>query len=121
MIGTAPDFWTANRERAFGDTPRPFPGWLMLVEDAEQSRSPVRDNSPHFPIFPEFKNAFYLERYHLLCGKMKHEQLYTAATTLATPRSASKDGRFTANDDMTSLSSFVSTFAGHIAAAAARK
>jgi len=120
-IGTAHDFWTAYRERAFGDIPRPFLGWLMLVEDAEQSRSPVRDKSPHFTVFPEFKNASYLERYHLLCRKMTHEQLYTAAASLATPRSAVKDGRFTDYDDMTSLSSFVSTFAGHIAAAAARK
>jgi hypothetical protein len=120
-IGTAHDFWTAYRERAFGDIPRPFLGWLMLVEDAEQSRYPVRDNSQHFPVFPEFKNASYLERYHMLCRKMTHEQLYTAATTLATPRTAGKDGRFTGNEDLTSLSSFVSTFAGHIAAAAARK
>ena len=119
-IGTAHDFWTAYRERAFGDVPRPFLGWLMLVEDAEASRTPVSDKSPHFPVFPEFKNASYLERYHLLCRKMIHEQLYTAATSLATPRSAVKDGRFTDNDDMTSLNSFVSTFAGHIAAAAAR-
>lgn len=120
-IGTAHDFWTAYRERAFGDIPRPFLGWLMLVEDAEQSRSPVRDNSPHFPVFAEFKSASYLERYHLLCRKMTHEQLYTAATSLATPRSAIKDGHFTDHDDMTGLSSYVSTYAGHIAAAAARK
>ena len=120
-IGTAQNFWTAYRERAFGGIPRPFLGWLMLVEDAQQSRSPVRDNSPHFPVFPEFKNASYLERYHLLCRKMTHEQLYTSATSPATPRAAVKDGRFTDNEDMTSLSRFVSTFAGHIAAAAARK
>lgn len=119
-IGTAHDFWTAYRERAFGDVPRPFLGWLMLVEDAEASRSPVRDHSPHFPVFPEFQNASYLDRYHLLCKKLMHEQLYTSATVLASPRSAGKDGRFTCHDDMTSLTSFVSSFAGHIAAAAAR-
>ena len=51
---------------------------------------------------------------------MVHEQLYTAATTLATPRTAIKDGRYSDEADMTSLNSFVSTFAGHIAAAAAR-
>lgn len=119
-IGTAHDFWTAYRERAFGDIPRPFLGWLMLVEDAEASRSPVRDQSPHFPVFPEFQNASYLDRYHLLCKKLMHEQLYTSATVLASPRSAANDGRFTCHDDMTSLGSFVSTFAGHIAAAAAR-
>jgi len=56
-IGMALDFWTAYREGAFGNQSRPFVGWLMLVEDAEKSRSPVRDTSPHFPIFEEFKGA----------------------------------------------------------------
>lgn len=120
-IGTAHDFWIAYRERAFGDIPRPFLGWLVLIEDTEASRVPVRDRSPHFPVFPEFQNASYLERYHLLCRKMIHEHLYTSATALASPRSAIKNGRFASHDDMTSLSSFISTFAGHIAAAAARK
>ncbi len=44
-IGTAVDIWTAFREGAFGEAPRPFVAWLMLVEDAPQSRSPVRDTS----------------------------------------------------------------------------
>lgn len=30
-IGTAHDLWTAYRESAFGNQPRPFVGWLMLV------------------------------------------------------------------------------------------
>ncbi len=120
-IGTAHDFWTAYRERAFGDIPRPFLGWLILVEDTEASRTPVRDRSPHFPVFPEFQNASYLDRYHLLCRKMIHEQLYSSACSLASPRSAIQDGRFNTYNDMTSLSSFISTFAGHIAAASARK
>jgi len=42
-LGTATDFWTAFREKAFGDAPRPFIGWLMLVEDAPGSRRGVRD------------------------------------------------------------------------------
>ncbi len=119
-IGSAHDFWTAYRESAFGDIPRPFLGWIMLVEDAEGSRSPVRDASPHFPVFPEFSGASYIERYHVLCKKLIQEQLYTAAATLASPRTAIKDGAFSTHDDMTSLSTFVTTFAGHIAAAAAR-
>ncbi len=54
-IGTAHDLWTAFREEAFGKQPRPFVGWLMMVEDAPESRRPVRDSSPHFPVFEEFK------------------------------------------------------------------
>lgn len=49
-IGTAHDLWTAFREGSFGDLTRPFVGWLMLVEDAPNSRNPVRDRSLHFPV-----------------------------------------------------------------------
>ena len=119
-IGTAHDFWTAYREGAFGDIPRPFLGWLMLVEDAPGSRSPVRETSPHFSIFAEFREAGYIERYHLLCRKLIQEQLYTTATTLASPRGAATNGSFTDFDDVTSLRNFAATFAGHIAAAASR-
>jgi type II restriction enzyme len=62
-IGTAHDLWTAYREGAFGKQPRPFVGWMMLVEDAPESRSPVKDNSPHFPVFEEFNGASLSRRY----------------------------------------------------------
>jgi hypothetical protein len=120
-IGTAADFWTAYREGAFGDIPRPFVGWLMLLEDAPGSRSPVRDSSPHFAIFPEFLGASYAERYNILCRKLVQEQLYTAATILTSPRSACDNGEFPELSDLTSLNMFVTTFAGHIAAEAARE
>jgi len=119
-IGTAHDFWTAYREGALGEIPRPFLGWMVLVEDAPGSRNPVRDASPHFPVFPDFRDASYIERYHILCKRLVQEQLYTAAATLASPRTAIKDGAFTSFNDQTSLSAFVTTLAGHIAAAAAR-
>jgi hypothetical protein len=119
-IGTAADFWTAYRENAFGAIPRPFLGWIMLVEDTEASRMPVRETSPHFPVFPCFRDSSYLDRYHVLCQKLMQEQLYTVACPLATPRTAGADGKFTSQQDLTSLANFVTTFAGHIAAAAAR-
>ncbi len=119
-IGTAHDFWTAYREGAFGKQPRPFLGWLMMVEDAPGSRSPVRDNSPHFPVFPEFQGASYLKRYDLLCQRLVQEQLYTAASVLATPRDAVNSGAFAELSELTNLKTFVTTLAGHIAAEAAR-
>ena len=66
----------------------------MLVEDAPGSRSKVRDASPHFPVFPEFQGASYVERYDLLCRKLVQEQLYTTASVLISPRSAVTDGAF---------------------------
>ena len=121
-IGTAHDFWTAYREGAFGiDTARPFVGWLVMVEDAPGSRGPAkRESSLHYSIFPEFRGASYLQRYDLLCQKLMRENLYTAACTLTSPREAKDSGTFTDMSELTSLRSFVSAFAGHIAAEAAR-
>jgi Restriction endonuclease XhoI len=117
-IGTAHDFGTAYREGAFGKQPRPFVGWLMLVEDAPASRSVVRDNSPHFPVFEEFKGASYLQRYDLLCQRLVQEQLYTSAALIASPRTASQTGEFSEMSTMTGMKPFVSTLAGQVAAAA---
>jgi len=119
-IGTAHDLWTAFREEAFGKQPRPFVGWLMMVEDAPASRKPVAARSPHFPVFVEFKNASYLQRYDLLCQRMIQEQLYTTTAVVAAQRSAVNTGNFTELSSMTSLKAFVSSLAGHVAAQAAR-
>ena len=119
-IGTAHDLWTDYREGSFGDSARPFVGWLMLVEDAPGSRSPVSDRSQHFPVRPEFENASYVTRYDVLCRKLMQENLYTAASVITSPATAARNGRFTEVCELTGLKSFVTTFAAHIAAEAAR-
>ena len=119
-IGIALDLWTAYREGAFGQQPRPFVGWLMMVEDAPESRRPVRDTSPHFAVLPEFKGASYLQRYDLLCQRLVQEQLYTTATLIAAERDAVVSGDYAQLSPMTGLKSFVAALAGHVAASAAR-
>lgn len=119
-IGTGLDFWKAYREGAFGDNPRPFVGWLILVEDCAKSRSPVRDFSTHFPVFKEFIGASYAERYNILCKKLVQEQLYTSASIILSPRSAVSSGDYSELSEMTSLKTFISTLAGHAAAEASR-
>lgn len=119
-IGTANDFWTAFREEAFGKQPRPFVGWLMMLEDAPKSRRPVRTPSPHFPVFAELKGASYLKRYDLLCQRLVQEQLYTTAAVVAAERSAVDTGDFTELSTMTNLKAFVTSLAGHVASSAAR-
>ncbi len=119
-IGTAHDLWTAYRENAFGKHPKPFVGWLMLVEDADGSRAPVRDTSPHFKVFPEFLGASYVKRYDILCQRLVQEQLYSAACVMKAERSAVTTGVYQCVSELTSLKTFVTGFAGHIAAEAAR-
>jgi len=119
-IGTAHDLWTAFREEAFGKQPRPFVGWMMMVEDAPESRKSVRDVSPHFPVFQAFAGASYLTRYDLLCQRLVQEQLYTTATLMTAERSAVTTGDFRELSPMTGLRTFIAALAGHIAAEAAR-
>lgn len=119
-IGTAHDLWTAYREEAFGKQPRPFVGWLMMVEDAPESRKSVGDNSPHFPVLKEFKGASYLKRYDILCQRLVQEQLYTTAAAIAAPRSAVNTGEYLEMSPMTGLKTFITALAGHVAAESAR-
>ena len=92
----------------------------MVVEDAPRSRSAVKDKSTHFPVFPEFQGASYLQRYDILCQRLVSEQLYTSAAVLAAPRSAVKNGAYTELSEMTGIKTFVRSLAAHIAAEAAR-
>lgn len=120
-IGTAHDFWISYREQAFGkEAPKPFVGWFMLLEDAPASRSPVKDTSPHFDLFPDFKNASYAERYNILCHKLVQEQLYTSAAIILSPSSSIKTGNYSELADLTGLKTFVTLLAGHVASEAAR-
>lgn len=115
-IGTAVDLATAFREGAFGDQPKPFVGWIMLLEDCDKSRSPVKDRSPHFPVFGEFDGASYADRYHLLCRKMMQEELYDAAAFMMSSEHSISTGEYSEIDKMTGLRTFASQLAGRVAA-----
>lgn len=117
-LGTAFDFWKVFREGGFGESPTPFAGWMIVVEDVAESRSPVRDSSPHFPVFPEFRGASYSERYNILCRKLVQEKLYTAASVILTPRTAGDSGDYEELSEFTGLRRFVTQLAGHVAAEA---
>ena len=98
-----------------------FIGWLVMVEDEHKSRRPgTRDASRHYPVSPDFKKASYLQRYDLLCQKLVRENLYTAACALTSKRAAVDGGAYGEMSNLTSLTTFVSAFAGHIAAETAR-
>ena len=119
-IGTAHDFWVAFREGAFGESPLPFVGWMMMLEDCEKSRQTVKDNCPNFSLFPEFKGASYCDRYNLLCKRLVKEQLYTAAALLFSPRSGLESGEYSDLSEMTSIRTFFAGFAARVAIEAVR-
>jgi len=81
-IGSATDIWAAYREGAFKPSARPWLGYLMLLEEAPKSITPVRSREPHFKVFPEFQAASYAKRYEILLTKLVRERLYDASCFL---------------------------------------
>jgi hypothetical protein len=129
-IGSATDFWTAFREKAFDIenfksanllsdnntvVKRPFLGYLMLLEECNDSTSPVKVEEGNFNVFKEFYLSSYAKRYQLLCEKLVLEGLYSSASLIL----SNKDKGMTTGDYSTptnSLSprSLLADFAGQL-------
>jgi hypothetical protein len=93
-LGSATDIWAAYREGAFRPSSRPFLGYLMLLEDCDRSRSPVKVASPHFPVFPEFRGASYRDRYAILIEKLLRDRLYDGACFLVSGANSAVSGDY---------------------------
>ena len=90
-IGSATDIWAAYREGAFKPSSRPWLGYMMLLEEAPGSMSPVKAREPHFKVFPEFIDASYGKRYEILLTKLVRERLYDSACfLLSSPKGGAK-------------------------------
>lgn len=93
-IGSASDIWAAYREGAFKPSARPWLGYLMLLQEAQGSISPVRAREPHFKVFPEFRSASYAKRYEILLTKLVRERLYDSACFLMSNAIDGMKGRY---------------------------
>ncbi|MFA0103838.1 PaeR7I family type II restriction endonuclease [Vibrio splendidus] len=99
VLGSGIDLFTAVQEEAFGDDAEVFRGYLILVEDSEQTRKSAKVNMSHFQVTPGFLNdetertahqrnkkgvyppiagVSYLKRYEMLCKRLVLKNLYTA-------------------------------------------
>jgi hypothetical protein len=93
-LGSATDIWAAYREGAFKPSARPFLGYLILLDDCERSRSPVKVLEPHFRVFSEFQGASYRKRYAILIEKLMRERLYDGACFLLSSADAAESGDY---------------------------
>jgi hypothetical protein len=93
-LGNATDLRAAYREGAFKPSPKPWLGYLMLLEEAPDSTSAVSVAEPHFKVFEEFQGASYAKRYEILCQKLVREGLYDAACFLLSDREGGAKGAF---------------------------
>ena len=114
-LGTAEDLWTAYREGAFGNkNPKPWAGWLMLLEDCDKSKTPVGVAEHHFPVRKEFKETSYSQRYELLLRKLVLEKKYDAAAFVMATQEEGISGKYSEPADDLSMKKFLASLAGHI-------
>ncbi len=113
-IGNAQDIWTAFREGAFSASQRPWLGYLMLLEDTERSTTPVAVRQPHFPVFPEFIDSSYANRYETLLNKLVRERLYDSACFLMSSRTKGKRGFYTEPAVELAFNQFAASFVGRL-------
>jgi len=115
-LGSATDLWTAYREGVFKPSARPWLGYFMLLEESDGSTSPVRTNSPHFEVLPEFVKASYAGRYELFCTRLVRERLYDAACLLMSDRQEGLKGLFREPSEELSISHFAASLVAHAGA-----
>ncbi|MFZ0887914.1 MAG: PaeR7I family type II restriction endonuclease [Candidatus Binataceae bacterium] len=116
-LGSAKDLWVAYREGAFGkEKPKPWLGWVMLLEKCPESTAPLGVSEPHFPVFPEFKGASYAKRYELLLRKLILERDYDGAALLLTTAKRGVKGNCLEPAEDLSMKRLLAGLAGHVAA-----
>ena len=92
-IGNSTDLWTAYREGAFQTSPRPFLGYLMLLEEAEASTRPVAVYEKHFQVFKGYRDASYADRCQESVRRLMRERCYDAACLLLSSKPAGARAR----------------------------
>lgn len=120
-LGSATDILTAYREGAFKPSQKPWLGWLMLLEDAPKSKSPVRVLEPHFKVFEKFKGASYAARYELFCERLVRERLYDAACLLLSDKSNGLNGGYSEPNAEVNFKNFATSLSAHAMAFAKMK
>lgn len=114
VVGCAVDLWTAYREKAFQTSPRPWLGYLFLLGDSDEARQVVRVKEPHFPVFPEFKEASYAQRYEFLLRKLVLERHYDGAAFLLSGEESGSRGEYIQPAGDLTLQTFARALFAHV-------
>jgi hypothetical protein len=136
VLGSGIDIKTAFEEDAFEGITRLFTGYLILVEDCQETLKGVQIQMKYFRtmkafmlhpqdysenyikndqgIFPTVEGTSYMGRFDILCRRLMQKNLYTAAAVIQSPRSAIHDGEYSNVSADTSIKAFLAALASHV-------
>lgn len=113
-MGSSLDILTAYREGAFG-LPKPWLGYLVLLEGSEESIKPRKVKSKHFEVFKEFKDdPSFAKRYEIFCEKLMREGLYDSCCLILADKYRTEEGIFTETTPSLSMDAFIRSLVGHL-------
>ena len=140
-LGSGVDIKEAFEEDAFEGLTRLFTGYLILVEDCQETSANVQIQMKHFRAmeefmlnpetreevyvrnskgeFPAINGVSYMNRFDILCRRLMQKNLYTAASVIKSPRSAIENGEYSAASRETSIKAFLASLASHVETIAA--
>ena len=93
-IGNAHDIWTAYREGAFQRSPKPFLGYLLLLEEADSSIRSIDVCERHFCVFESFRSASYAKRCEESLRRLVRERCYDAGCLVLSSRRDGVRGKY---------------------------
>lgn len=114
-LGSATDIWTAFREGKFGTSPKPFVGYILIVEEAEGSTKPVSVIQEHFTIDRGFVDASYIGRCKESARRMIRERCYDGTCLIVTNKKDGLKGGFSEPASDLAFSRFSKLMCGQIA------
>ena len=115
-VGNAHDYWTALREHAYGETQDPWLGYMMVLEEAPRSTSPVKVKEPHFKVAEVFRDVSYAKRYEVMLTRLLRERLYNGACLLLSKAREGLRGGFREPCAELSFATFARSFVGRAVA-----
>jgi len=135
VLGSGIDLHSAIAENAFGNDTEIFKGYLILVEDSEDSRKLAKVNMNYFPVmqgflndenqrgsfytpnssgkYPSVNGISYLNRYDLLCKRLVLKNLYTASALVVANEENATLGDYSSISPQTSIESFLMKLENH--------
>lgn len=115
-VGSNTDLREAYEAGVFAPSPPPWVGYLMLMADADASRSAVSVREPNFDVDDEFKGASYARRAELLCLRMVRKQIVDGAAFLLSERETGLEGSYSEPNPELEFESFARRMAAHVTA-----
>jgi hypothetical protein len=106
-LGNATDFWAAYREGAFKPSPRPWLGYLFMLEETPASlRATQRITTKPYSVDEMFQERSYAKRYELVCERLVRDRLYDAACFFTSDARGGKQGKYREPNDELSIRNF---------------